>query len=253
MKIELLKDISQIVAGKNTAPIVDLLFDKKNVNEFIIAKKLGLTINQTRNILYKLSDEGLVSFVRKKDKKKGWYTYFWTFNPDKALTLLQKNVQKEIEQLEHQLKSREVKRFYYCKSCNIEVSEETALINNFTCPECGEVYELNDNKKALNELNLTIGKLNKKLEEINIELELIEGKKTKRIAKERKKEAKERVEKRRKSMEERRKIRLKKVKEIKVKKPISRKKNIKKKNKVKPSSKHKKAKITRKKSNKKKR
>ena len=207
MKVELLKDISQIVAGKNTAPIVDLLFDKKNVNEFLIAKKLSLTINQTRNILYKLSDEGLVSFVRKKDKKKGWYTYFWTFNPDKALELLQKNILKEMEQLENQLKSREVKRFYFCKSCSIEVSEETALINDFTCPECGEVYELNDNKKALNELNLNINRLKKRLEEINRELFIIDGKKVKRIANERKKEANDKVEKRRKAMEEKRKIR----------------------------------------------
>ena len=50
--------------------IVDLLYGKANVNEFLIAKKLNVTINQARNILYKLGDEGLVSFIRKKDKKK---------------------------------------------------------------------------------------------------------------------------------------------------------------------------------------
>ena len=142
-------------------------------------------------MLYKLSDEGLVSFVRKKDKKKGWYTYFWTFNPDKALELLQKNVIKEIEQVEHQLKSREVKRFYICPSCNIEVSEETALVNNFTCSECGEVYELNDNKKSIGDLNSNINKLKKKLEEIKSELAIIGSNKTKKMVKDMKKEAKE--------------------------------------------------------------
>ncbi|HLD98057.1 MAG TPA: hypothetical protein VI815_01910 [Candidatus Nanoarchaeia archaeon] len=228
MKIELLKDISQLVAGKNTSPIVDLLFDKKNVNEFLIAKKLGLTINQTRNMLYKLSDEGLVSFVRKKDKKKGWYTYFWTFNPDKALELLQKNVIKEIEQVEHQLKSREVKRFYICPSCNIEVSEETALVNNFTCSECGEVYELNDNKKSIGDLNSNINKLKKKLEEIKSELAIIGSNKTKKMVKDMKKEAKEKAEKRRKAVEERRKTRAKKMlkeKPVKVVKTAKKPKN----------------------------
>src|SRR3989344_1898231 len=207
MKIEFLRDIAAMVAGKNAGQIVDLLSDKKNVNEFIIAKKLGLTINQARNILYKLSDEGLVSFIRKKDRKKGWYTYFWTFNTDKALILLQKHISKEIEQLEYQLKSREQKRFYICKTCNTEVTEETALLHNFICPECGEVYELNDNKKAISEINSSINRLRRQLEEINKEVRIIEDKKTKKMESDRKKIEKEKLEKRRKSQLERKKAR----------------------------------------------
>jgi len=70
---DLLKEVVAIVAGKQAEEIADILDSKKHVNEFLIAKKLGITINQTRNILYKLSDFGLVSFIRKKDKRKGWY------------------------------------------------------------------------------------------------------------------------------------------------------------------------------------
>ena len=75
MQIKFLKSIVETLTNKQSAAIVDLLVDKKDVNEFLIAKKLGLTINQTRNILYKLSDFGLVSFIRKKDKRKGSSTY----------------------------------------------------------------------------------------------------------------------------------------------------------------------------------
>src|SRR3989344_4370835 len=232
MKIEFLRDIAAMVAGKNAGQIVDLLSDKKNVNEFIIAKKLGLTINQARNILYKLSDEGLVSFIRKKDRKKGWYTYFWTFNTDKALILLQKHISKEIEQLEYQLKSREQKRFYICKTCNTEVTEETALLHNFICPECGEVYELNDNKKAISEINSSINRLRRQLEEINKEVRIIEDKKTKKMESDRKKIEKEKLEKRRKSQLERKKARDKLAKpKIKKFKKSSKKKKRKKKRK----------------------
>src|SRR3989338_11520661 len=77
-QIELLKFIVEGLINKQAVPIMDLLSSKKPVNEFTIAEKLGLTINQTRNIIYKLSDFGLVSFTRKKDKRKGWYIYFWT-------------------------------------------------------------------------------------------------------------------------------------------------------------------------------
>lgn len=206
MKIDIIRDVTSNVAGKNTGPIVNLLFDKKNVNEFLIAKKLGLTINQTRNILYKLSDEGLVSFVRKKDKKKGWYTYFWTFNTDKALLLSQKNILKEIEDLEIQLKGREMKRFYVCPSCNAEISEETALVNNFICPECGEVYVLNDNKKSINDITLNINKLRRQLTEINQELDIINAKKIKKTESDKKKFEKEKIEKRRASQIERKKL-----------------------------------------------
>jgi len=34
------------MAGENTGRIVDILFKKKDVNEFSIAKKMDLTINQ---------------------------------------------------------------------------------------------------------------------------------------------------------------------------------------------------------------
>ena len=93
-KIKLLKIVIEDLINKQSVEIIDLLAGKKNVNEFSIAKNLNLTINQTRNILYKLSDFGLVSFIRKKDKRKGWYIYFWTLNIHQALSLLNKNLNK---------------------------------------------------------------------------------------------------------------------------------------------------------------
>jgi len=215
VKIGLLEEVSAIVGGKNSKPLVDLLFNKANVNEFIIAKKLGLTINQTRNSLYKLSDEGLVTSIRKKDKKKGWYTYFWTFNIDRALFLLKKIILNGIEQLERQLKSRELKQFFICKTCNVEVTEENALIHNFICPECEQVYELNDNTKAINDINSSMSKLNNRLEDINKEIELIEMQKHKKMERDKSKLEREKKEIRIKKTEERRKLRNKLKKSIK--------------------------------------
>jgi transcription factor E len=77
MQTKLLSEVVNEIAGKQASDILNLLIGKKDVNEFLIAKKLKLTINQVRNILYKLSNFNLVTFTRKKDKKKGWYTYFW--------------------------------------------------------------------------------------------------------------------------------------------------------------------------------
>ena len=111
MQANLLKIIVEDIAGKQATEIVKLLIGKKDVNEFLIAKKLKLTINQTRNILYKLSDSGLVSFTRKKDKRKGWYIYFWTLNSLKSLELLEKRLSESLGHLTNKLKNRKTKRF----------------------------------------------------------------------------------------------------------------------------------------------
>jgi transcription factor E len=132
---KLLKNIVINIVGKQSEEIVELLHSKKHVNEFKIAQKLGITINQTRNILYKISDQGLLSSIRKKDKKKGWYTYFWKIEILKSLEFLKKILEKKREQIENQINSRKTKEFYICKLCNIELNQENALFNNFTCNE----------------------------------------------------------------------------------------------------------------------
>src|SRR3989344_6702790 len=84
--LKLIREVIESIAGAHAVGIVSLLYGNKNINDFLIAKKLKLNINQTRNILYKLSDEGLVSFIRKKDKKNGgWDTYYWTLDVTKSL------------------------------------------------------------------------------------------------------------------------------------------------------------------------
>src|SRR5210317_1518271 len=115
MREKFLKDIVSMIAGSGSEKIVEVLFKKKNVNEFLIAKKLELTINQARNILYKLAEEGLVSFNRKKDKKNGgWYTYFWTLDSHKSLISLKRRLEKEAEEKNHQLTSKKTRQFYHC-------------------------------------------------------------------------------------------------------------------------------------------
>jgi transcription factor E len=170
MQKKFLEEVMVFVAGKPADQLVDLLSGKKNVNEFLIAKKLEITINQTRNLLYKLSDQGLVSSIRKKDKKKGWYTYFWTIENLKCLQFLKNELKRKLEQFNSQIKSRETKIFYICKKCNIELTEENALLKDFTCNECGEVFSLKDNTKLLKEMKKNKEKILRALEEVEEEI-----------------------------------------------------------------------------------
>ena len=219
-----LKEIVVMVVGRPVEEIVDLLDSKKHVNEFLIAKKMDITINQARNILYKLSDSGLVSSIRKKDKRKGWYTYFWKIEILKSLEFLKDALKKRIDQLNHQIKSREVKQFYICERCKIEFNEENALLHDFTCNECGNIFSMRDNTKILREFKKNLNKLEKELnfveEEIKKEREKIDKIKLKEIKKEEKLK-----------LEKKKAIRKKKIKEPLKKKKI--KKKIKKKPKIK--------------------
>lgn len=244
-----LKEIVSIIVGKQSEDVVDLLDSKKHVNEFIIAKKLDITINQTRNILYKISDHGLISSIRKKDKRKGWYTYFWKIEVMKSLEFLKELVVKRLGQVRSQVNSRETKEFYVCEQCNVEVNEETALLREFICNECGEVFTIKDNSKLINEFKREEDKLEKKLALINEEIDNEQVKLDKKKERELKKEAKEKAEKRKataakikaskeksKALKEKAKTELEEKENAKkktTKKKVSEKKTVKKKTSVK--------------------
>lgn len=237
-----IKEAIITVVGKQAGEITNFVDNKKHVNEFLIAKKMDITVNQVRNILYRLSDHGLVSSMRKKDKKKGWYTYFWKIEGLKSLEFLRGILLKRIEQINSQIKSREKKNFYVCERCKIEFNEETALLYDFTCNECGGIFSMKDNSKVLKEFNRNTEKLKKRLEVVEEELEKRKEKVEKKKEREYKKEEKEKA----KIKEEKRKIAAKKrAAKKKEKEKLAKKKKVKKK--VAKKTKAKKKKIIKKK------
>ncbi|HLC32063.1 MAG TPA: hypothetical protein VJK51_05335 [Candidatus Nanoarchaeia archaeon] len=195
MNIDLLKNIVSSVVGKQSVGIVDLLYGKRNVNEFLIAKKLKLTINQTRNILYRLSDEGLVSFIRKKDSKKGgWYTYFWTLNSGKSLHKFYDKLRKDMELMQQSLSTKKSEQFFNCPSCGKEYSQEQALLHNYTCPECGEVMLVKDVSSEIAELEKSLVLLKRVLDEVSTEMSLLDEKEAKAKNRKLKRETKKKTD-----------------------------------------------------------
>jgi len=221
---DLLKEVVNSIVGKQAEGVVDLLYDSGYVNEFIVAKKLDVTINQARNFLYKLSDFGLVSSIRKKDKKKGWYTYFWKIETLKSLEFLRGILLRNINNLNSQLNSRETKQFFVCSRCNVELNEEQALINNFICPECGDVFQLRDNSKLIKEIKKSVDKTEGELKAVNDEIEIesakIEKKHVSEIKRDERKKSKERAKNRERSKQERAKNKKVSEKKSSKKKPV---------------------------------
>ncbi|MEM4325902.1 MAG: hypothetical protein QXU40_01210 [Candidatus Pacearchaeota archaeon] len=221
-----IKEAVVSAVGKNTENVIDLLDSAKYINEFVIAKRLNMTINQVRNILYRLSDHNLVSSIRKKDWRKGWYTYFWKIELLKTLEFVREELQKKIRNLEGQIKSRESKVFYYCERCNVEYTEESALFYNFICNECGSVFSMKDNSKVLKETRASLEKLKNDLNFINNEIEKEKDRIRKKLVKEGKKKSKEKGEVQKKSRFKisKKEVRKKKILHKKKSKPTSLKK-----------------------------
>ncbi|HLC56740.1 MAG TPA: hypothetical protein VJJ23_05885 [Candidatus Nanoarchaeia archaeon] len=144
-----LRDLLKETNNEDSGKLVNYIQGKLNVSEFKIAEKLGLSVNQVRNMLYKLHEYNLVSSVRKKDKKKGWYVYYWSFNNNEARIVL-KNIKKTIlENLRKKLETEQIANYFVCPNGDIKLSFEEALEYNFKCFECGKLLVQEDNKKDI--------------------------------------------------------------------------------------------------------
>ena len=161
---KLVESVVTEVAGGDVIPLVRTLKNKKNVSEFKLAEKINIEVNKTRNMLYKLYQNNLVSFIRRKDKKKGWYIYYWTFRPDMIKYLYSDVRKKKIEALSERLKREEAGHFFFCPNSCIRLDFEQAFGFEFKCPECGEVMEQEDNDKKIVEIESQIAGIKKELE-----------------------------------------------------------------------------------------
>jgi transcription initiation factor TFIIE subunit alpha len=160
---KLIDEVISEVAGEDVLPLVKALKNKKNVSEFVLAGNIKQEINVTRNMLYRLYNSNLVSFIRKKDKKKGWYIYYWTFNPKMVKYLASITKKKRLEKLKERLEREKKGDFFACQNQCIRLDFEQATDFEFKCPECGSLLDQEDNREKIKKLEKEIKKLEKGL------------------------------------------------------------------------------------------
>tara|TARA_Y100000310_G_scaffold100745_1_gene98631 strand:- start:2682 stop:3320 length:639 start_codon:yes stop_codon:yes gene_type:complete len=156
---KIIEGVVSEVAGEDTVPLVKYLKDKKNISEFKIAESLKEEVNFTRNMLYRLYHNNLVSFIRKKDKKKGWYIYYWTFNPKTVGHLFGTLRTKRLEGLRERLKRENDGQFYACPEKCMRLDFDQATNFDFKCFECGKLLSLDDNSEVIGKIQAEIAEL----------------------------------------------------------------------------------------------
>ena len=143
-----IEDIISEIAGKDVVPLVLSLKNRKNVSEFTLAENIDKEINETRNMLYRLHNANLVSFVRRKDKAKGWYIYYWTFNKKRVAHLLSELRKERLSKLYNKLNREKNNNFFVCTNKCIRLDFEQATEFEFKCPECGSLLNHEDNTRS---------------------------------------------------------------------------------------------------------
>ena len=154
-------DVVSHVAGEDAVKIVNYLKGRSNISEFIIAEKTKLDMQTTRNILYRLNNHNIALYVRKKDRKKGWYISYWTFDRKKVKELILRMRREKLEKLQEQLIREELNmnNFYICsKACSrLDFDQATEL--DFKCPECGSLLAQQDNERTITNIKERIREL----------------------------------------------------------------------------------------------
>lgn len=178
-----IEDLILELGGKDALLVYKQLEGKENVSEFLLSDKLKLTINQIRNILYKFDAFNLVKFTRKKDRKKGWYIYFWTFREEQLIELLVKKKQERLKMLEEQMQKEQNIEYYACNNKCMRMPIETAMEYEFTCPECGELTNPDDNSKRVQKLTEEKEEITALLESKEVQKAPIEPPKEKKTTK----------------------------------------------------------------------
>ena len=153
------------VAGEDVLKLVNILKNKKNVSGFKLADKLKQGVNIIRNMLYRLHDSDLVSFIRKKDKQKGWYIYYWTFNMKRVKFLLKSLKQQRLIRLNERLAREKETQFYICPNECMRLDFDQSMNFEFKCPECGEIINLEDNAEKIRKIEAEIKEIEYNLKE----------------------------------------------------------------------------------------
>lgn len=142
--------VSELV-GEDTLPTVKFLKGKKDISEFKIAEKVKADIQQMRNILYRLHNSSLVTYKRKKDRQKGWYISYWTFQPKRVKDLVERVRKERLETYKDRLENEESNKnaFFICPKTCSRLDFVTATSHDFRCPECGALLEQQDNTRTI--------------------------------------------------------------------------------------------------------
>ncbi|MBS3162838.1 hypothetical protein J4467_02840 [Candidatus Woesearchaeota archaeon] len=188
LTLESIEDLINTIIGEDVIPLIKILYNKDNISEFKLAEMLNVTVNQIRNMLYRLYEQNLVVYMRKKDKKKGWYIYYWSLNQKGIGNSILKTKLKQLDDFKIRIAREQDSQFFVCPNACMRFPIETAMEYEFRCQECGSLMKELDNKKTIENIKNMITTLENEIVilrtiPVKVKKERVPKEKTKKVVK----------------------------------------------------------------------
>ena len=152
--------IAGLIGGEDYVNVAKSLLSHENTTDEEIAESTELKINIVRKCLYDLFGRSLITGIRVRDTKRGWFVYRWKAQRDQVEPFVETQKSKAIIRLTQRLEYESKNEFYHCgnPSC-MKYSFSKAMEVSFMCEVCGQALKLLDNSKLKAALELKINEI----------------------------------------------------------------------------------------------
>jgi len=159
--------ISAMIGGDEYLKVARSLLKVEDATDEEIASSTGLRINMVRKVLYDLFGKSLITGIRVKDERKGWFVYRWRTRRDEVENFIENQKKKITERLQQRLDYESASEFYHCgnEDCS-RVTFEDALEDMFKCQSCGQVLNLKKNEKSKKAFTKKIDEIKKDMQQV---------------------------------------------------------------------------------------
>src|SRR6266704_1006057 len=142
--------LASFFGGQEALSVVQALSDAGTTTDDVIAVNANVKLNAARRVLYKLYNHALVTVVRSRDEKTGWFIYHWKLQPDQLDAFVRSRKKKALGKIHQRLEYERGHSFFMCKDClNIRVTFEEAMESAFRCSGCNGQLINEDNGRII--------------------------------------------------------------------------------------------------------
>lgn len=156
-----------MIGGDEYLKVARSLLKAEDATDEEIASSTGLRINMVRRVLYDLFGKSLITGIRVKDERKGWFVYRWRTRREEVESFIENQKKKITERLQQRLDYENSSDFYHCgKDDCSRITFEKALDDMFKCESCGDVVNLKKNDRSKKAYQKKVDNIKKDMQQI---------------------------------------------------------------------------------------
>lgn len=152
--------IANLIGGEEYLKVARALLNTEDATDEEIASATGLRINIIRKVLYDMFGKALITGIRVKDEKKGWFVYRWRAKQDQVDNFIDNQKKKILDRLQKRLEYEESSEFYHCGNKDCPRNKfDSAVELFFKCSNCGGPLNMVDNTRVKEALRYKINQI----------------------------------------------------------------------------------------------